>query len=96
MDKIEQEILDSKQKEVDFIESGVIRVVGLLIRELSAAVEDDRLTLEKIRAFSKKLSVSLNTYDKAMDELDGLRRYYKEKYAVDDAQKLEAEDDNHK
>lgn len=93
MDKIEQEIVEDKQREVDLIESGIIRVGSMLIEELASAVEDNRMTLERIRAFYNKIGKTLNTYDKATDELESLRRYYREKYAAED--KEATANDNH-
>lgn len=98
MDKIEEEIINGKQTQVDLIESGIIRVSGMLIVELADTVSDDRLTLEKVRAFHNKLDVVLEAFDKAQEDLNCSREFYArraEKEAARQADKVGAKNDNH-
>lgn len=86
MKDIEKEVIADKQIEADLIESGVIRISELLISELALLAEDGRLTLERIRTSWKKIGVGIGVYDKAIEDLESMRKYYTEKAAKEAAQ----------
>lgn len=79
MTEIEQQVINEKQTQVDLMEHGIVRTCGTLIEELHAAVEDDTLTLNNLRVFSKRLNGALLAYDKGAEDLQGRIEYYKEK-----------------
>lgn len=86
MDNYEKQRIDDKQRTVDLIESGIIRVSGKLITELADICNDERLTLSHIQALSDKLNLVLETLDMAQKDLDSIKAYYAEK----DAERAEA------
>lgn len=53
MTQIQQEIINDKQLQCDLIEIGVTRAAGVLIKENMEAVDDEALTLQKVRLYGK-------------------------------------------
>ena len=94
MTEIEQQVINEKQTQVDLMEHGIVRACGSLIEELHAAVEDDKLTLDNLRVFSKRLNGVLSAYDKADYDLHDTIEYFnnRDKNASESA---EVGNDNH-
>lgn len=76
MTEIQKEIIEEKQLKVDLIEHGIIRAMGTLIEEAHAAVENDTLTLDKLRMLTKRISTALAAYDRTADDLRDSIIYY--------------------
>lgn len=93
MTEIEQQVINEKQTQVDLMEHGIVRACGTLIEELHAAVEDDILTLNNLRVFSKRLNGVMSAYDKAAYDLQDTIEYFNNR--AKKASSTEACDDNH-
>ena len=75
MTEVENKILDDRQLACDLIEIGVTHAASALIKEYMEAVDDDVLTLQKVRTLSHKLNTILGAFDAAQDEVDSVKRY---------------------
>lgn len=88
MTEIENDMLKNKQLTCDLIEIGVTRAAGVLIRENIETVDDDALTLYKVRALSQKLNTILEAFDRAQDELNNFKSYIVKRDAADKEQAI--------
>ncbi len=75
MTQIQQEIINDKQLQCDLIEIGVTRAAGVLIKENMEAVDDEALTLQKVRLLSHKLNSILYAYDTAQKDVDDYKQF---------------------
>lgn len=75
MTQIQQEIINDKQLQCDLIEIGVTRAAGMLIKENMEAVDDEALTLQKVRLLSHKLNSILYAYDTAQKDVDDYKQF---------------------
>lgn len=78
MTQIQQEIINDKQLQCDLIEIGVTRAAGMLIKEHMEAVDDEALTLQKVRLLANKLNSILYAFDTMQKDVDDYKRYVAE------------------
>ena len=70
------EHIQELQDKVDLMELGVIHASSPLIKELSDAVNNDALTMERLRNGINKIIYSLKRLDKEQQDLDSMFDFY--------------------
>lgn len=90
MTQTQQQILQERQLQCDLIEIGVTRAAGALIKENMEAVDDEVLTIQKVRLLANKLNMILDAFDVLNKDVDSYKQYVAASEAKE-AQKIEQE-----
>lgn len=97
MTQIQQQVLQEKQLQCDLIEIGVTRAAGALIKENMEAVDDEALTIQKVRLLANKLNMILDAFDTIHKDVESYKQYAMASEAEADQQtETEINHDDHK
>lgn len=90
MTDFDQKLIEKKKLQCDLIEVGVVRTAGLLIKENMEIVDDDAMTLQRVRNLLRKLDHLVAAFDDAVASIDHYTQYA-EQYEKDTKNESETE-----